>query len=119
MLPTKYKIEINDLEVYAYHGCLPSERKNGGKYTVSVSVEFDFSAAFLSDNIKDTLDYEKIISVIEQEMATPSHLIEHVAGRIYKAIKKAYPQAKEVSVSIQKHTLPLSAKLRSVGVKII
>jgi dihydroneopterin aldolase len=45
-------------------------------------------AAVASDKLEDALDYVTLKTIIEEEMAIPSNLIEHVAGRIIKRIKE-------------------------------
>ena len=35
-----------------------------------------------SDDLEDTVDYVKLISIVEEQMAIRSNMIEHVAARI-------------------------------------
>ena len=75
-------IFISGLRVYAFHGVLPQERLVGGDYLVDVRVDYSHSLATESDRVEDTLDYSRLHHLIDEEMAIPSALLEHVAGRI-------------------------------------
>ena len=78
----KSTIEINDVRLYAFHGVLEQERQVGGEYSVSICVDYNIEQATLSDNVNDTLNYALLLDIIKREMAIPSNLLEHVAGRI-------------------------------------
>lgn len=76
---------------------------------VSVTVDYDFSAALSSDDVKDTLNYAELYQIINKEMQTPSCLLEHVAGRIGERILSAFPQALSVGIEITKRNPPMGA----------
>ena len=79
-------IELKDVRLYAYHGVLEQERRVGGEYSVSLRVHYNISKAMESDDVNDTLNYALLLDIIKEEMAQPSDLLEHVAGRIGTAI---------------------------------
>jgi dihydroneopterin aldolase len=80
-------IEVNGIRVFAYHGCLEEESRIGGHYRVDISVEGDFAIAEATDKLTDTIDYGRVTSIVKEQMAQRSHLIEHVARRIIDALK--------------------------------
>ena len=49
-------------------------------------------------------------------MEKPSHLLEHVARRIIKAILKTYPEVERCKVRVQKMNPPLGGQMQSVSV---
>ena len=102
-------IELKGLRFTAKHGVLPQERVVGGDFMVSVTVDYDFSAALSSDDVKDTLNYAELYQIINKEMQTPSCLLEHVAGRIGERILSAFPQALSVGIEITKRNPPMGA----------
>ena len=59
-------ITIEGIKVFAYHGHLPEEAKLGGNFTVNVWVKVDTSKVEKTDNLKDTVDYVKIIDIIKK-----------------------------------------------------
>lgn len=116
MLREESRILLNDVRIYAYHGVLPQERTVGGWYRVWVNVEYDFMRAIESDNVDDTLDYSKILAVVKEEMGVPSNLVEHVAGRIAKALFMTFPDIKSAEIKIIKENPPMGSDTAGAGV---
>lgn len=111
-----HTIEVNGINVYAYHGCLPEEAKIGGKYTVDISIKTDFSKAFKTDTLNDTVDYVTINSIVVEEMAIRSKLIEHVGNRISKRLKNEIEGLLSSTVKIIKHAPPIGGDVNNVAV---
>ena len=88
---TESCIYINNLRLYAYHGVLPQERRVGGWFTVSLRVGYDWNLAAKTDEVADTLNYADLYALVDREMAVPSRLLEHVAGRIVTSLKTHFP----------------------------
>ena len=106
----KSTIELNDVRLYAFHGVLEQERQVGGEYSVSVRVDYDIELATRSDNVSDTLNYALLLDIIKREMAVPSNLLEHVAGRIGKGVLTDFPEVERVEVRITKVNPPLGVR---------
>jgi dihydroneopterin aldolase len=106
----KSTIELNDVRLYAFHGVLEQERQVGGEYSVSVRVDYDIEMATRSDNVSDTLNYALLLDIIKREMAVPSNLLEHVAGRIGKGVFTDFPEVERVEVRITKVNPPLGVR---------
>jgi dihydroneopterin aldolase len=51
-------------------------------------------------------------------MAVPSNLLEHVAGRIAKAVMAAYPEILSVDIKLTKTNPPMGADCKGAGVEI-
>ena len=112
------RIFIAGLRLRACHGVLPQERIVGGDFEVSLSVEYDISRAMATDDVADTLSYADLSDLVRREMAVPSNLLEHVAGRIAKAIIERWPQVQSVSLSITKLNPPMGADCDGAGVEL-
>ncbi len=110
------KIELNGLRFRAYHGVLESERRCGGDFVVDFSCSYPFAAALRSDNLSDTLDYSAVYQVIAREMAIPSQLLEHVAGRMAKALRAAFPAMGPARIRVAKLNPPLGGEADSSAV---
>lgn len=105
-------IVIDGLRFRAFHGVLEQERKIGNVFEVSVSLKYPKALdAVESDDVADTLNYAEAIAIIGREMATPSALLEHVAGRIRKALVEAYPGIESGRISVSKLAPPVVAEL--------
>lgn len=111
-------IAVKGIRVYAYHGCLPEEERIGGHYRVDVSVEGDFSKAESSDDLQDTVDYGRITAIVKEAMAQRSHLIEHVARRIWMALRKEWPGLHRFEVRIVKERPPVNGDVVEVEYRI-
>ena len=112
------RIFIAGLRMRACHGVLPQERIVGGDFEVSLSVEYDITRAMATDDVADTLSYADLSELVRREMAVPSNLLEHVAGRIAKAIIERWPQVQSVSLSITKLNPPMGADCDGAGVEL-
>ena len=100
-------IELEGMEFKAYHGCLEQEKVRGNSFTVDFRGELDLSAAVLSDNLNDTLNYSEIYDIVAEEMSIPSELLENVAGRIVHGIEKRFPELISFSVRVSKKRPPV------------
>ena len=101
-------IELEGMEFQAYHGCLEREKVVGNDFVVDFRGEMDMSAAAESDDLRDAVNYAEIYEVIKEEMARPSDLLEHVTGRIVKALEEKFPQFISFSVRVSKKRPPVS-----------
>ena len=109
-------IRLNDIRVYAYHGCLVEEGQIGSDYIVDLEVKVDFSKASESDELSDTVDYVQLLKIVRSEMATRSKLLEHVGQRIVNSILLEIDQVRKVKVAIAKINPPIGGDVREVRV---
>ena len=100
-------IELEGMEFRAHHGCLEREKIVGNDFVVDFRGDVDMAAAMESDNLEDAVNYALIYNVVAREMAQPSDLLEHVAGRIKKAIAAKFPQFVSFSVRVSKKRPPV------------
>ena len=100
-------IELEGMEFRAHHGCLDREKVVGNDFVVDFRGDVDMAAAMESDNLEDAVNYALIYDVVAEEMAKPSDLLEHVAGRIVKALKDRFPEFERFSVRVSKKRPPV------------
>lgn len=120
-LPMKLKsssIFIDGLHLYAFHGVMELERNVGGEFTVSLRVHYNIEKAMETDSVDDTLNYAELCEVVRQQMAQPSALLEHVAGRIAKAVFQRFPQASALQLRLVKQNPPMGADCEGAGVEL-
>ena len=115
---TESYITLNEVHFYAFHGVLPQERNVGGDFVVSLRLGYDISRAMQSDNVSDTLNYAEVYEFVKREMAIPSQLLEHVAGRIIRALETAYPAVTSIDLTLTKVNPPMGADCRGAGVEV-
>ena len=111
-------IEIERLRLYAYHGVLKQEQTVGNRFEVSIRLDYPFERAFYSDALEDTLNYASVCDIVKAEMAKPSKLLEHVAGRIIEHIMEAYPQITSGWIKISKLNPPIPMQMQSCSVEV-
>ena len=112
------RISLNRLRFHAFHGVMEQERRVGNDFEVSLTVDYPFEKALTSDNLDHTLNYALLYDVIATEMQQPSKLLEHVAGRIIRAVKAQFPLVKGGTISVAKLTPPIKGQMESVAVTV-
>lgn len=100
-------LSLNGMKFYAYHGLYEQENRNGQYYEVDLQLSLDLTKVCCSDQIEDSIDYSEVYAVVEHEMKTPSHLIEHIAERICLQVKKKFPKVKNVTIRLRKPHPPI------------
>jgi dihydroneopterin aldolase len=98
---------------------MPQEQKVGGEFLVDLQVGYPIEAAMQSDEVTDTLNYAELYELMKAEMAIPSQLLEHVAGRIVKSINERFPKVSSIDLKITKKNPPMGADCDGAGVHII
>ena len=111
-------ISLRDVRFHAFHGVLPQERQVGGDFLVTVRVGYPLERAMETDNVDDTLDYSALYALVEREVAEPSKLLEHVAGRIVKAITTSFPEVTSVDLELTKLNPPMGADSEGAAVEV-
>lgn len=110
-------IKVENIRVYAYHGCLKEETKIGSDYRVDLEVKANLKKSALTDKLKDTVDYVFLNKVIVEEMAMASALLETVAKRILNRIFKENHLINKATVSISKLNPPIGGDVELVTIK--
>ncbi len=112
-------VEVNALRVYAFHGVLPQERVVGNEYEVTLHVDLEADEAVKSDELAGTISYADLVEIINDEMMEPSNLLEHVAGRIQRAVTDRWSGIRSGAVRIAKLTPPIAgSQMASAAVKL-
>lgn len=108
------KIQVNNIKVYGYHGCLEEEAKIGSWYRVDVEVKADLSKSSVSDELLDTVDYVHLNHIVKEEMAIRSKLLEEVAKRILDRIFLEIDMVKKATVGVAKVNPPIGGNVEEV-----
>lgn len=112
------RINLHDIRIFAYHGVMPQEQVVGDWYTINLQLTVLDESATVSDRLTDTVDYSKVFDLVKQEMQIPSKLMEHVCGRICRAVLQQFPCVDEVTISIIKQNPPIGAECGGCGVEL-
>ena len=101
--PMKGYITLDHIKFHAHHGVLEQERRVGN--------DFD-------DDLADTVNYAEVYDIVAAEMAVPSRLLEHVAGRIVRSLRTRFPLIEGGTVTVAKLTPPFKCEMTAVSVTI-
>ena len=110
------KIQVNNIKLYAYHGCLEEEAKIGSWYRVDVEVKADLEKSSKTDDLKDTVDYVHLNHIVKEEMAIRSKLLEEVAKRILDRFFNEISMLKKATISVAKINPPIGGNVEDVTI---
>lgn len=113
------KIYLRNVRFHAFHGVLPQEGIVGNDYLVNLVLDYDFSSAMQTDELQGTLNYAEVYQKVREEMAVPSKLLEHVAGRIAHRLFSNFPEIQKLQLSITKVNPPMGADSDGAGVEVV
>ena len=113
------KIYLRNVRFHAFHGALPQEGIVGNDYLVNLVLDYDFSSAMKTDDLQGTLNYAEVYQKVREEMAVPSKLLEHVAGRIAHRLFSDFPEIQKLQLSITKVNPPMGADSDGAGVEVV
>jgi 7,8-dihydroneopterin aldolase/epimerase/oxygenase len=96
-------IRLQNAVFYAYHGVLSDEQNLGGKFEVDVELHGDLSRGAKSDDLKDTINYERVYDCIRGiVMGQKFFLLERLASEIGRGILKQFANTQRVVVRVRK-----------------
>jgi dihydroneopterin aldolase len=110
-------IKVENIRVFANHGCLAEETKIGSDYRVDLEVKANLQTSAKTDKLSDTVDYVFLNRVIREEMEKPSHLLETVAKRILMRIFREDTAVKKATVWVSKINPPIGGDVEMVTIK--
>lgn len=113
------KIVIKDLEIFAYHGVLPEEKRQGQTFIVTVELFLDLHDAGASDDLGETVNYADVCDTISRVMTEEKYnLIEAAAESMAGTILLEYEKVKTVHIMLCKPEAPINMTFDTVYVDI-
>lgn len=114
---TQDSIIIEGLKVETVIGCLAWERQILQPLLIDLNVVTDLSAACRSDELRDTLNYAEICSLIEKAIVdTQPQLLEHAAHQVFSTLFQHFPTIEKIRITIRKPAIIPAAQ--SVAIQI-
>lgn len=104
----EFRISLENLHFYAFHGVLPQERTVGNEFIVTAAVTISaetFSAE--ADDLDSTISYADLFEIIKEEMDTPRRLLESVAVSIAERFKSGWKNIQSGQIKIVKTAPPI------------
>lgn len=113
------RIYIKGLDVFAYHGVMPKEKRDGQRFVLDITLDCDLSRAGRTDRLEDTVDYTAVMDAAVQAMTENSYdLIERAASRTAEAILRAEEKVERLTLCLRKPEAPIDKIFDYVAVEI-
>jgi len=111
-------IRLKNIQLYGFHGVNESEKDLGGRFEVDVELYLSLQSSCISDNLKDTINYESIYKIVDSCVKRDKfNLIEALANSIAKDILKDH-RIESIVVRVRKPHAPIKGVLDTIEVEI-
>ena len=114
------KIRLEGMVFYGFHGVNPAEQESGQRFVVDLEAQRDLSAAGVSDDLADTVNYSRLYRLVKEVVEGPSRkLLENLAETIAQRVLDGF-DVDAVTVRVKKPEAPIKGSVLSyAGVEII
>ena len=112
----KATVKVENLKIYAYHGCMKEEKVIGSDYIVNITAVCFVNKEVFQDVIKGTVDYVDLARIAKEEMSIRAKLLEVVVKRIIDRSFKEIMVLNKISVTVSKINPPINADVEAVSV---
>tara|TARA_B100000989_G_scaffold5559_1_gene3876 strand:- start:1304 stop:1672 length:369 start_codon:yes stop_codon:yes gene_type:complete len=114
----KATVKVENLKIYAFHGCMEEEKVIGSDYIVNICATCSVGKKAFEDEIEGTIDYADLARIVKREMYIRSKLLEAVVNRIINCCFDEISVLDQISVTVSKLNPPINADVDSVSVSI-
>ena len=112
------QLAVRGIEIFAHHGVLDSERRDGQTFLVDLVLDLDTRPAAAGDDLSRTVDYgalvPEVVAAVEKD---PVDLIETLAQRIAD-VCLTRDRVRGVQVTVHKPHAPIQARFDDVALTI-
>ena len=112
----KATVKVENLKIYAFHGCMEEEKIIGSDYVVNICAVCSVGKKAFDDEIGGTVDYVDLARIAKREMSVRSRLLEAVVKRIIDCCFNEISVLDQISVTVSKLSPPIDADVESVSV---
>lgn len=113
-----FRVFVDDIEFYAYHGATDEEQVVGHRYLASVDLSVDGDAT-QTDDLAGTVDYGAVADIIQRVAAANRfHTLERLGGEVVGEILDRCPLVQRVTLKVSKRLPPIPVIAREAGVEI-
>ena len=112
----KATVKVENLKIYAFHGCMKEEKVIGSDYIVNIEAYCFVGNDAFNDVISETVDYVDLARIAKREMLIRSKLLEAVVKRIIDRSFEEISVLNKISVTVSKLNPPINADVEAVSV---
>lgn len=110
-------IEIIGLKLYAYHGVLQEEQKNGQDFYINARLFYSMKKPGQSDCISDALNYAQVCAFIGETFTGKRFdLIEAAAEYLCRELLLEFPMLEKIDLQLRKPHAPIPMEFEDVSV---
>jgi len=118
-MAAEYRISLENIRLYGYHGASQNERELGQRFEIDVEITADLTDAVETDDMRRTVNYEEVYRLVESEVVGERyHLLEAMANKICRDVLKQFG-ASRVVVRIRKPSVPIAGAIDHVEVEVV
>jgi 7,8-dihydroneopterin aldolase/epimerase/oxygenase len=112
------ELAVLGIDCFGHHGVFEFEKREGQQFLVDLVLGIDTSAAALSDDLRDTVDYGSLVASVKAAVENdPVDLIETLAQRI-ATVCLTDGRVEWAKVSVHKPDAPIDATFSDVTLTI-
>jgi dihydroneopterin aldolase len=112
------RLSVTGIEAFGHHGVFDHERRDGQVFRVDLVLGLDTTAAAVSDDLADTVDYGGLVGRVRAAVETdPVDLIETLAQRIAE-VCLTDERVQWTEVTVHKPHAPIDATFTDVALTI-
>ncbi len=95
-------VGFEKLTIRANHGWYPEEKVLGNTFNVSLKVAYHLKEGSLITHLDQTIDYSRLVSIIQDVFTSTHDLLETLAQLIIQTIESEWPAIEGIHLSIKK-----------------
>ena len=113
-----YKIKLNNIVLFGYHGCYPEERKMGQRFEIDAEVLSTNDDVLQTDEVSEVSDYTMLFQLIEREFKRKKfNLIETLASEIAQSLLRV-ANIYEATVRVRKPHASIDSHFSDIEVEV-
>lgn len=112
-------IKVTNLKIFAYHGVLAEEKKNGQDFFLNAKVYVNMRQAGLTDKLEETINYDQVCIFLAEVFAEKQFdTIEAAAEYTVQEIMVNFPTIEAMELEVRKPHAPLTYVPEDISVTI-
>ena len=112
-------ISVKNLRVFAHHGVLPEEKRDGQYFYLDINLYGDFLIPCLSDDLNDAVNYDEVCNCAYRAMTENTFdLIERAAQVVCESILRQFDAVSGVEITLKKPHAPVKCEIEYAAVTI-
>ena len=110
-------ITITGLKIFAHHGVLEEEKRNGQDFYVNAKLYYDMEKATKTDEVTDAVHYGEVCQFMTGFLQENTYkLLERAVAETMKAVLIAFPMLEGIDMELCKPHAPIPLPFENVSV---